>query len=129
MTALTQIDTGPPPGRVELIPARPSGADAWVDGEWVRRHGRWYWLVGRWVKAPPQARFSPWVLVRSSDGTPFYAPSVWKDGKGVVIAPPPALALARASAGAVVDPENEVQPIGRNLDALPASRSLAPPPP
>jgi hypothetical protein len=126
MTALTSVDFGPPPGRVELIPPRPPTADAWVDGEWVRRHGRWYWLVGRWVKTPPQATYSPWVLVRSQDGTPFYAPSVWKNAKGEPIPPPQALVLARASGEAIVDANNEVEATGRNLNALPASRSFPP---
>ncbi len=126
--ALTSVDYGPPPGRVELIPDRPGGADAWVDGEWVRRHGRWYWLVGRWVKTPTNATYSPWVVVRASDGTPFYAPSVWKDAKGNPIAAPQALAFARATAGAIVDAQNDVQPIGRNLTTLPASRTFPPSP-
>jgi hypothetical protein len=127
-TALTSVDFGPPPGRVELIPPRPPNADAWIDGEWVRRHGRWYWLVGRWVKTPPNATYSPWVLVRAEDGTPFYAPSVWKNAKGVPIPPPPALLLARASGEAIVDADNDVEPTGRNLNALPASRSYPPSP-
>jgi hypothetical protein len=126
MTALTSVDFGPPPGRVELIPARPPNADAWVDGEWVRRHGRWYWLVGRWVKTPPHTTYSPWVLVRSEDGTPFYAPSVWKNAKGEVVPPPQALVLAHASGEAIVDANNEVESTGRNLNALPASRSFPP---
>jgi hypothetical protein len=99
-----------------------------VDGEWVRRHGRWYWLVGRWVRTPPRATYSPWVLVRSEDGTPFYAPSVWKNAQGEPIPPPPAIVLARSSGEAVVDANNEVEPTGRNLDALPASRSYPPSP-
>ena len=125
-TALTSVDFGPPPGRVELIPPKPPSADAWVDGEWVRRHGRWYWLVGRWVKTPPKVTYSPWVLVRSEDGTPFYAPSVWKNAKGEVVPAPQALAIAHASGEAIVDANNDVESTGRNLNALPASRSFPP---
>jgi hypothetical protein len=118
--ALTQVDFGPPPGRVEVVPKRPPGADAWIDGEWIRRHDRWYWLVGRWVKTPPGWSFSPWVFVRAVDGTPYYAPSVWKDQAGNAAPAPAALAYATASAEAVFNPENELENTGRNLKTAPA---------
>lgn len=134
-TALTQVDFGPPPGRVEIVPKRPPGADAWVDGEWIRRHGRWYWLVGRWVKTPPHWSFSPWVFVRGADGAPFYAPSMWKDPAGNASPAPAAIVYATASAEAVFDPQNEVEKTGRNLKTAPAppivpsaeSRGASPP--
>ena len=110
---------GPPPGRVEWIPARPPGADAWVDGEWILRHGRWYWLLGRWVKSPESATYSPWVLVRASDGTPFYAPSVWRDAQGAAIPPPEGLAFATASGQAVVSPAGDAEDTGRVIKTAP----------
>jgi hypothetical protein len=118
-TALRPVEMGPPPGRVETLPPRPEGADAWVGGEWILRHGRWYWLLGRWVKTPPGATYSPWVVVRASDGTPFYAPSAWHDASGAVIPPPEPLALARASEQSVVSPEGEAQDTGRVVKTAP----------
>jgi len=118
-SALTAIEVGPPPGRVETIPPRPADADAWVDGEWILRHGRWYWLLGRWVRVPKGARYAPWVLVRASDGTPFYAPSTWRDAKGAVLPPPPGLAFATASGEAVTSPEGEPEETGRVLKTAP----------
>jgi hypothetical protein len=125
-SALTAIDLAPSPGRVETIPPRPPAADAWVDGEWVLRHGRWYWLLGRWVTVPRGATYSPWVVVRASDGTPFYAPSTWHDATGAVLSPPPALALATASGEAVVDPEGNPEDTGRNVKTVPAPKTQAP---
>jgi hypothetical protein len=88
------------------------------------------------VKTPPRWTFSPWVFVRAVDGTPFYAPSVWKDPSGNASPAPAALAYATASAEAVFTPENEVQETGRNLKTAPAppiapsaeSAGTAPPP-
>ncbi len=125
-TALTPIDLAPPPGRIEAIPPRPPAADAWVDGEWVLRHGRWYWLLGRWVTVPAGATYSPWVVVRASDGTPFYSPGTWHDATGAVLSPPTALAFATASGEAVVDPQGDAEDTGRNMKTAPTK--MAPPP-
>jgi hypothetical protein len=118
--ALTRIELAPPPGRVETIPTRPDGADAWVDGEWIVRHGRWYWLLGRWVKVPTGATYSPWVVVRSTDGTAFYAPSVWRDANGAVIPAPQPLAYADASGGAIVSPAGDAEDTGRVIKTAPS---------
>jgi hypothetical protein len=120
--ALTSVDMAPPPGRVELIPPRPVQADAWVDGEWILRHGRWYWLLGRWVKTPPGAKYSPWVVVRASDGSPFCAPSKWVDSKGVEISPPPALVFATANGEAVFGAEGNPEETGRAIKVPPRQR-------
>jgi hypothetical protein len=117
--ALTPVEFAPPPGRVELIPPRPPKADAWVDGEWIPRHGRWYWLLGRWVKTVPGATYSPWVVVRTSDGDVYYAPGVWKDRNGSPIPPPPALAFATGDAEAVFDAQGEAERTGRNIKSAP----------
>lgn len=118
--ALSAIDAPPPPGRVERIPSKPPQADAWVDGEWVLRHGRWFWLLGRWVKTPPGATYSPWVLVRTSDGTAFYAAGLWKNADGSARPAPAAISYATASGEAVFAPEGEVEDTGRNIETVPA---------
>jgi len=122
--ALTRIETAPPPGRIEYVPKKPPGADAWVDGEWVLRHGRWYWLLGRWVRSPPGGRYSPWVIVRAIDGTLLYAPGVWVDARGSSIAAPAAVAYATASGEAVIDAEGEVTSTGRNIQRAPSERRM-----
>jgi hypothetical protein len=132
-TALVAIDTGPPPGRVETVPKRPAGADAWLDGEWILRHGRWYWLLGRWVATPRGATFSPWVVVRAPDGTLYYAPGAWHDAKGGPLAAPQPLAVATASGEAIFSPEGELEETGRTLKTPPARHggagsSPSPPP-
>jgi hypothetical protein len=90
-----------------------------VDGEWILRHGRWYWLLGRWVTVPEGATYSPWVVVRASDGTPFYAASAWHDSKGAVLPPPAPLAFATASGEAVVSAEGEAEDTGRVIKTAP----------
>jgi len=122
MSALTQVETAPPPGRVEEIPARPDGADTWVDGEWIHRHGRWYWLLGRWVKAPPAATYRPWALVRASDGTPFYAASDWVDEQGNPVGAPQPLSYATASGVGVVSPGGDPEETGRVIKTVPSQR-------
>jgi hypothetical protein len=117
--ALRYVEVGPPPGRVEEVPPRPEGATAWIDGEWIWMRGRWYWLVGRWVKTPHGASYAPWVAEFASDGSTYWAPGVWLDASGQPMAPPPALALARASLGAVVDPEGNVDVTGRTVTEVP----------
>jgi hypothetical protein len=59
------------------------------------------------------------VVVRASDGTPFYAPSVWRDANGVSAPAPPALALAAASGGAVVGPGGDPEDTGRAIKTAP----------
>ncbi len=110
----------PPPGRAEELPAKPDGADTWIDGEWIHRHGRWYWLLGRWVKAPPGATYRPWVVVRASDGTPFYAASQWVDEKGNPVDPPQPLAYATASGVGVVSPGGDLEETGRIIKTVPS---------
>lgn len=121
-SALTAIPLPPPPGRIETIPERPSGADAWVDGEWVLTHDRWLWVLGRWVRVPPGLKYAPWVTVRSSDGTLYYAPSIWVNASGTQVDAPPSLATATASGEAVFSAGGEVEKTGRNVTARPGAR-------
>jgi hypothetical protein len=123
-SALAPVDSEPPPGRVELVPAMPASADAWIPGEWIQRHGRWYWLLGRWVKTPPGGKYAPWVVVRASDGSPMLAPSAWMGADGKPIPPPPAIASATASGEAVFDAEGDKQDTGRAIETAP--RPLTP---
>jgi len=102
----------------------PANADAWIPGEWVQRHGRWYWLLGRWVKTPKGARYSPWAVVRASDGSPLLATSLWIGPDGKPIPPPPAVAYATASGEAVFDAEGDKEDTGRAIEVPP--RPLAP---
>jgi len=121
--ALSPVDAEPPPGRVELVPERPTQADAWIPGEWVLRHGRWYWLLGRWVKSPPGAKYSPWVALRTRDGSTFFAPSVWLDASGKTMPPPAPIAFATASGEAVLDAQGDVQATGRAIENAPGAQS------
>lgn len=82
-------------------------------------HGRWYWLVGRWVIAPVGARYAPSVVVFASDGTPYWAPGVWLNTRGEPLIPPAPLSLAKPSRGAVVDPEGNVDVTGRTITVVP----------
>jgi hypothetical protein len=114
-SALSQVDFAPPPGRVETIPPRPREADAWIDGEWIQRRGRWHWLAGRWVMVPAGARYAPWVAVRAADGTAYFAPGAWRGARGEPIPDPPALAVATVSTEAVSSPEGDPEPTGSTL--------------
>ncbi len=114
-SALALVPTGPPPPRVEQVPASPGHGAVWIDGEWVYRRGRWAWMLGRWVAAPVGAFFSPWVIVRAADGALYFAPGAWRDKSGKAVDPPTPIAVASAAAGAVVDAEGMIQLTGRTL--------------
>jgi hypothetical protein len=103
------ISHEPPPARVEDLPPRPTGASAWVDGEWSWNHRRWAWSPGRWVAPPDGATYSPWATVRDRTGALFFAPAQWRDAHGAPIPPPRALATAQVQSGAVVDAEGEME--------------------
>ena len=118
--ALIPVSVPPPPGRVERVPSKPLGADAWVDGEWALRGGRWYWLLGRWVRTPKGARFSPWVMVRDADGSPYYAPGTWKTAQGLPCSPPAALSYGAASDEAVYDAEGQIDDTGGVIKVAPS---------
>jgi hypothetical protein len=115
-TALAEVDLAPPPARVELIPDRPAGDAAkgavWIDGEWSWRGRKWSWKSGRWVVPPMGAAYSPWTSVRGTKGEFFYAPGTWRDGKGVTVTEPPALAVAAGAAAGSVDPDVDLDKPG-----------------
>jgi hypothetical protein len=117
--ALIAVAAPPPPGRVERVPDKPAGADAWVAGEWIPRAGQWSWLLGRWVKTPNGARYAPWVLVRAPDGTAYFAASAWKNAQGARIEGPPALAFASVREQPVYDPQGDIDPTGHAMKEAP----------
>ncbi len=88
----------------------------WIDGEWTWRHKRWSWIRGRWVLPPKAAKFSPWVLVRGSDGTLYEAHGVWRDARGTPLDPPKELAAADVSDTAIVDAYGNTSEPGRVID-------------
>lgn len=104
-SALVEVPYPPPPARVEYIPKQPADAALWIDGEWGWNGRRWAWRVGRWVLAPVDplmpfhlpASYSPWVSVRSGDGTLYIAAGMWRDIRGGEITEPAPLALGTAN--------------------------------
>ena len=117
-SALVELRDPMPPARVEAVPARPAKKTAvWIDGEWTSRRGRWAWMPGRWVDPPPDTTFSPWVLVRSTDGRLWHAPGVWRDAKGNPIDDPAPLSVASVESQPVVNASGEIEVTGRTLKA------------
>ena len=108
-SALVEVLAPPPPGRVEVIPPRPKGASAWVDGEWTWRRRRWSWTAGRWVARPAGALFSPWVFERGPDGRFWYAPGVWRNAKGAAVSPPAVIAAAKVDSAPIVNASGIVE--------------------
>ena len=105
-SALVEVPYPPPPGRVEFVPKQPSDQAVWIDGEWTWNGRRWAWRVGRWVVPPVDpvtlslrqpAAFSPWVTVRSGDGTLYIAEGTWRDVRGGDLPEPTPLALGTAN--------------------------------
>ncbi|CAN5923931.1 hypothetical protein BH11MYX4_BH11MYX4_17900 [soil metagenome] len=113
--ALLEADYPPPPARVEHVPASPRSDAVWIDGEWTWQGSRWAWKTGRWVAAPASASFSPWTAVRGKTGTYYVAEGKWRDSKGVEIADPPALSVAKVRGGSVTNAEGEAVPQTPNV--------------
>jgi hypothetical protein len=85
----------PPP--VEIVPPRPDVDGAvWADGGWEWSGDRYQWEPGAWVVPPEGARRARWVVVRrKEDGQLFFAPSRWRDARGVPIDSPPPIVRAQ----------------------------------
>ncbi len=105
--ALLEANYPPPPGKSEVVPASPRSDAVWIDGEWLWQGSRYAWKTGRWVVAPASASYSPWTSVRGPRGTFYIAKGTWRDGKGVALADPPALSIAKVRAGSMVNSEGE----------------------
>jgi hypothetical protein len=119
--ALVEVDSPPPPARVETVPPRPSGVAVWIDGEWIWRRARWAWLEGRWVAPPSGGAFAPWVFVRGSDGRLWYAPGTWRDSQGAALPAPAALARASVEPSGVFDAEGNAVQTGPIVKERPSS--------
>jgi hypothetical protein len=63
------------------------------------------------------------VVVRAADGALYYAPSVWKDAKGVAVPAPLALSFANADGEAVFDAEGDTEDTGRSIKMAPVHRA------
>ncbi len=112
--ALVEVDYPPPPARVEMVPKQPSSDAVWINGEWLWQGRRWSWRAGMWVISPKNAGYARRVLVRRGDGKLFFAPGAWRDAEGRE-APAPPEKIARASSGAVTNPEGETEPTGADV--------------
>ena len=99
----------PPPARVELVPAKPRPGAVWIDGEWIWDGRRWGWQPGRWVMPIPGVAFARWCAVREADGSLFVARGAFFNARGEEVPSPPALAIARAGTGSVVNAEGELE--------------------
>jgi hypothetical protein len=89
-----EVPYPPPAARTEIVPARPSGSNAWVDGQWSWDGKKWRWVSGGWVAAPAGATFQPWMVTRRRDGQVVYAPAKWRDAEGREVDAP---VMARAT--------------------------------
>jgi hypothetical protein len=108
--ALVSVPHEPPPGRVEHAPVQPAGVGVvWIDGEWDWHGKKWWWTPGRWVEPAGGETYSPWCTVRAPDGALYFAPAVWRDARGAVVAGPKVLASAVVDSGVVVDPAGDME--------------------
>jgi hypothetical protein len=86
-------------------------------------------MLGGWVIAPAGAFFSPWAVVRGSDGAIYFAPGVWRDRSGKAVDFPQPIAVASVSAGTIVDAEGAIQLTGRTMRPKSAVDKAAQPTP
>lgn len=64
----------PPPGKVEVIPARPGPNHVWIAGHWKWSGNAYVWAPGHWAKAKPGKVWVPGHWERRG------AHWVWKPG-------------------------------------------------
>jgi hypothetical protein len=116
-SALEVVPYPPPPARIEAVPPCPRKNATWIDGEWTWRTQRWLWIRGRWIVAPAGARYSPWTLTHTSDGTLYEARGTWRNDRGEAIEPPKPLGVADVSEGVIIDTAGDSLTPGRTLPA------------
>jgi hypothetical protein len=93
----------PPAGFSEVVPPAPNRDALWVDGHWAWRGRTYVWQRGGWVAPPKGARFAPWQVHYTQDGTLMFADAVWYDAQLQPIPSPKVLVPAYT-------PPNELTP-------------------
>ena len=118
----------PPPGRVEIIPARPPALKhpVWVDGEWDWGGRRWQWKDGVWADQAPDTYYALPLTLRASDGTLEFFPGGWKKKASVDGAATGPTPLPSASPPAVPPPSSAAPP---SSSVAPPAAAVVPPPP
>lgn len=72
------VTKGPPPVRIEKIPARPGPQHIWVSGYWMWEADAYVWLPGAWILPPePAAVWVPPRFERRS-GVSIFISGYWK---------------------------------------------------
>ena len=115
----TCVPYPPPAPKVEEIPARPSKAYLWLDGEWAWHRERWVWRPGGWVVPPPETFYAAWRLVRQDDGALVYYPGRWSHpdearvdaGVAPSCPPPPSEAPPMVAVDAALEADVHVGPV------------------
>jgi hypothetical protein len=69
----------PPAGFSEVVPPTPNREALWVDGHFAWRGRAYVWQRGGWVLPPKGARFAPWHVRYTQDGTLMFADEAWYD--------------------------------------------------
>jgi hypothetical protein len=85
-----EVPYPPPPARVETLPPRPAGGQAWqvwIDGQWDWDGQTWRWLPGAWVTPPANAYFTPWTATLQSNGRYLFVRAAWRSRDGRPIGP------------------------------------------
>jgi hypothetical protein len=103
-TQFIEVPFPPPAAHPEIVPPKPREGAVWVDGEWTWRGKAWTWESGAWVMAPARAFYSPWVILRVSNGSIRFAPGAWHKEDGQLLPKPTPLALAEPSLEAPAPP-------------------------
>ena len=89
-----EVDSAPPPAKIEAQAPRSDSRCAWLDGRWEWRASAWRWTAGSWVApregchfALPEALWVP----SAGRGQLFYLPGRWyRDGGGPLSCEPDA---------------------------------------
>jgi hypothetical protein len=103
LRAFEEVPYPPPAPLAEVVPRFDDGRAVWIDGYWVWRGRKYFWLRGGWVLPSNGARYAPWQLRYSAEGTLFFAQSNWYGPDGRPLRQPDTLLPART-------PSNEVTP-------------------
>lgn len=74
------VPSMPPPGKVEIVPARPPALKhpVWIDGEWEWTGRLWTWKEHGWVDPSPGDAYALPLTQRLPDGRLVHFHGVWK---------------------------------------------------